>query len=139
MTSPLQQKLKITGPVVVTANRLGDGAVIYRSTDGIWTTDLATAVVVTTAPAAQELLTSALADRLEAVDPYVAPVRVTPGQGVLPGNLREQIRSSGPTVAPPGQSAILRTDHVHLRRLRPHFGRRARARVPRSGGSPPVR
>jgi len=27
MTSPLQQKLKITGPVVVTANRLGDGAV----------------------------------------------------------------------------------------------------------------
>jgi hypothetical protein len=106
MTSPLQQKLKITGPVVVTANRLGDGAVIYRSTDGIWTTDLATAAVVTTAPAAQELLASALADRLEAVDPYVAPVRVTPGQGVLPGNLREQIRSSGPTVAPPGQSAF---------------------------------
>ena len=47
MTSPLQQKLKITGPVVVTANRLGDGAVIYRSPDGVWTTDLATAAVVT--------------------------------------------------------------------------------------------
>jgi hypothetical protein len=31
---------------------------------------------------------------------------VTPGQGVLPGNLREQIRSSGPTVALPGQSAF---------------------------------
>ena len=29
MTSPLQQKLKVTGPVVITANRLGDGAVVY--------------------------------------------------------------------------------------------------------------
>ena len=28
MTSPLQQKIKITGPVVVTANRVGDGAVV---------------------------------------------------------------------------------------------------------------
>ena len=27
MTSPLQQKIKITGPVVVTANRVTDGAV----------------------------------------------------------------------------------------------------------------
>ena len=25
MTSPLQQKIKVTGPVVVTANRVGDG------------------------------------------------------------------------------------------------------------------
>jgi Protein of unknown function (DUF2849) len=106
MTSPLQQKLKITGPVVVTANRLGDGAVIYRSPDGVWTTDLATAAVVTTAPAAQELLASALADKLKAVDPYVAPVKVTPKQRVLPGNLREQIRSKGPTVALPGESAL---------------------------------
>ena len=34
MTSPLQQKLKITGPVIVTANRLGDGAVIFRVSVG---------------------------------------------------------------------------------------------------------
>jgi Protein of unknown function (DUF2849) len=106
MTSPLQQKLKITGPVVVTANRLGDGAVIYRASEGKWTTDLATAAVVTTVPAAQELLASALADKLKAVDPYVAPVEVTPEQHILPGNLRERIRSNGPTVALPGQGAI---------------------------------
>ena len=30
MTSPLEQKIKITGPVVVTANRVGDGAVVYQ-------------------------------------------------------------------------------------------------------------
>ena len=64
MTSPLQQKLKITGPVVITANRLGDGAVVYRSADGRWTKDLAAAAVVTTTPAAIELLTAALADKL---------------------------------------------------------------------------
>ncbi len=30
MTAPSQQKLKVDGPVVVTANRLSDGAVVYR-------------------------------------------------------------------------------------------------------------
>jgi hypothetical protein len=105
MTSPLQQKLKITGPVVVTANRLGDGAVVYRAADGDWTNDLAAAAVVTTAPAATELLAAALADRLRAVDPYVAPVQLTQDERVLPGNLRERIRCNGPTVALPGESA----------------------------------
>ena len=103
MTSPLQQKLKVTGPVVITANRLGDGAVVYRSSDGTWTTELAAAAVVTTTPAATELLTAALADRLRAVDAYVAPVQVSPEQGVRPGNLREWIRCNGPTIALPGQ------------------------------------
>jgi hypothetical protein len=104
MTSPLQQKLKVTGPVVVTANRLGDGAVVYRSADGSWTEDLAAAAVVTTTPAAIELLTAAASDKLRAVDVYVAPVELTPQQQVLPGNLRERIRFYGPTVAPPGES-----------------------------------
>lgn len=98
MTSPLQQKLKVTGPVVITANRLGDGAVVYRSADGSWTKDLAAAAVVTTTPAAIELLTAALADKLKAVDAYVAPVELT-AQRVQPGNLRERIRLNGPTVA----------------------------------------
>jgi uncharacterized protein DUF2849 len=102
MTSPLQQKLKVTGPVVVTANRLGDGAVVYRTAHGNWTNDLAAAAVVTTAPAAGELLAAALADKLKAVDAYVAPVEVTPQQRVIPGNLRERIRLHGPTVALPG-------------------------------------
>jgi len=106
MTSPLQQKLKIAGPVVVTANRLRDGAVIYRDADGGWTTDLASASVASTEPAARDLLAGALADKLKVVDPYVAPVKLTGEKRVLPGNLREQIRSGGPTVALPGASAI---------------------------------
>jgi hypothetical protein len=104
MTSPLQQKLKITGPVVVTANRLGDGAVVYRAANGTWTKDLAAAAVVTTTQAALELLGAAISDKLAVVDAYVAPVELTPQQQVLPGNLRERIRCSGPTVALPGES-----------------------------------
>jgi len=102
MTSPLQQKLKVTGPVVITANRLGDGAVVYRTADGTWTKDLAVAAVVTTTPAALELLAAATTEKVAVVDAYVAPVELTPQQQVLPGNLRERIRSGGPTVALPG-------------------------------------
>ena len=98
MTSPLQQKLKITGPVVITANRLADGAVIYRTVDGNWTTQLDQAAVVSTAPAAGELLAAATADDLGAVGAYVAPVRIERDGTVRPGNLRESIRLAGPTI-----------------------------------------
>jgi hypothetical protein len=98
MTSPLQQKLKIAGPVVITANRLADGAVVYRSAQAGWTTQLAQAAVATTAPAASELLSAAIADDIGAVGAYVAPVHVNPDGSVHPGNLREIIRHTGPTI-----------------------------------------
>jgi hypothetical protein len=102
MTSPLdQKKLKVTGPVVVTANRVGDGAVIYRRADGSWTTRLAAAAVVTSAAGAQDLMSGAIADDLGAVGPYVAPVKLLPGGDVRPGNLRERIRRDGPTIELP--------------------------------------
>jgi len=102
MTSPLQQKLKINGPVVVTANRLGDGAVVYRTIDDHWTTRLEQAAVVDTAPAATQLLAAAVADDIGAVGAYVAPVRRADDGGVQPGNLRETIRHAGPTAGLPG-------------------------------------
>jgi Protein of unknown function (DUF2849) len=98
MTSPLQQKIKIAGLVVVTANRVGDGAVIYRSADGDWTTALHEAVVTSDAAQARRLVDAAAADGLRAVDPYVAPVELTRDGDVLPGNLRERIRLGGPTI-----------------------------------------
>jgi hypothetical protein len=99
MTSPLQQKLKIAGPVVITANRLGDGAVVYRDADGRWTTRLAEAAVATSAPQAGALLAAANGDDRVAVGAYVAPVRVDASGGIEPGNLREGIRAGGPTFA----------------------------------------
>ena len=106
MTSPLQQKLKITSPVVVTANRLGDGAVVYRTPDGGWTTRLEQAAVVSTAPAATDLLHTAAADDIGAVGAYVAPVRIEPDGSVRPGNLRESIRQAGPSIDLPGGTGL---------------------------------
>lgn len=99
MTSPLQQKLKITGPVIITANRLGDGAVVYLAADGRWTTRLEQAAVVSTAPGAAELL--AAADDVGAVGAYVAPIQLDPDGRARPGNLREAIRHGGPTIELP--------------------------------------
>ena len=101
MTSPLQQKLKVTSPVVVTGNRLRDGAVVYRALDGEWTTRLDAALVVDTASAAAELLKAASARDIDAVGAYVAPVQVEGDGRVMPGNLRERIRHAGPTIALP--------------------------------------
>ena len=98
MTSPLQQKIKLTGPSVVTANRLGDGAVVYRTADGGWTTQMADAAVVATSAAATELLAAAKADGVRAVDVYLAPVKFERDNQILPGNLRELIRLRGPTI-----------------------------------------
>jgi Protein of unknown function (DUF2849) len=109
MTSPLQQKMKVTGPVVVTANRLADGAVIYRAADGRWTTELTTAAVVTTSEAATALLAGARADA-RIVDSYVAPVELG-AAGPRPGNLRERIRAAGPTIRLPAQAEASRA-HV---------------------------
>ena len=106
MTSPLQQKLKINGPVVVTANRVGDGVVIYRTASSCWSTDLDEAAVVNTAPAATELLGAAAADGINAVDPYVAPVERAADGRLRPGNLRECIRRLGPTIVLPTPFAV---------------------------------
>jgi hypothetical protein len=106
MTAPQEQKRKVTGPVVVTANRLEDGAVIYRTLNGDWSARLEHAAVVTTAAAAAELLAAAAADDISAVGPYVAPVRIGPDGRPEPGNLRESIRQAGPTIALPITSGI---------------------------------
>ena len=98
MTSPLDRKIKITGPVVVTANRVADGVVVYRSPDGGWTTKLEAAAVATDATLARAMIAEATADDLRAVGPYIAPVELTASGERRPGNLRELIRLSGPTI-----------------------------------------
>ena len=98
MTSPLQQKIKITGPSVITANRTWDGVVIYRTAAQGWSTDLSDAAVVRTADAARALLTEAAADDLGAIGAYIAPVEVEDAGSIKPGNLREHIRLEGVTI-----------------------------------------
>ena len=98
MTSPLQQKIKITGPSVVTANRTWDGAVIYRTAARDWSTELSDAAVVRAADAARALLAESVADDVGAVGAYIAPVEIAEDGQIKPGNLREQIRRQGVTI-----------------------------------------
>jgi hypothetical protein len=105
MTSPLQQKIKVKGSVVVTANRLTDGAVVYRTADGSWSQQLEDAAVVSTEPDATRLLKEAVADDIGAVGVYISPVQVNEGR-IEPGNLREQIRLKGLTFELPASFGI---------------------------------
>jgi hypothetical protein len=98
MTSPLEQKIRITGPSIVTANRTFDGAVIYRTASKGWSTTLSDAAIVRTAEQARALLTESVADDLGAVGAYIAPVEIKDGGKINPGNLREYIRSRGVTI-----------------------------------------
>lgn len=103
MTSPLQQKLKITGPSIVTANRTWDGIVVYRTALKGWSADLSDAAIVRNADDAKALLAEAVADDVGAIGPYIAPVQVGADGAILPGNLREQIRKAGVTIELPAQ------------------------------------
>ena len=99
MTSPLEQKkIRIVGPSMVTANRTWDGVVIYRTSRQDWSADLADAAIVRTSDEARALVTESVADDVGAIGPYIAPVEVRDGGAIMPGNLREHIRSEGVTI-----------------------------------------
>ena len=98
MTSPLEQKIKIAGPSIVTANRTFDGAVIYRTAAKGWSTTLSDAAIVRTVDEARALLVESVADDVGAVGPYIAPVEIKESGRIKPGNLREHIRSQGVTI-----------------------------------------
>src|ERR1700759_5079339 len=98
MTSPLEQKIKITGPSIVTANRTWDGAVIYRTAQQGWSAELGDAAIVRSSDDARALLAESVADYVAAVGAYMAPFLDSEGGKVEPGNLREQIRRSGVTI-----------------------------------------
>jgi hypothetical protein len=104
MTSPLQQKLKITGPSIVTANRTSDGVVIYRTPAKGWSTELSEAAVVRSADDARALWAEAIADDLGAVGSYIAPVAIGTDGSIGPGNFRETIRLRGTTFALPASA-----------------------------------
>lgn len=80
----------------VTANRLGDGAVVYLAGDETWTSDLSAAARFDD-EAAKAALETAQARATEIADAYLIDVD---DKGAPAGRetLRETIRKSGPTV-----------------------------------------
>jgi hypothetical protein len=88
---------KPKGPLVVTANRLGDGAVIYMAAAGRWSTRLEEARVAE-AVEAEALLDEAGRDAAtRVVGPYLIEVEAG-AAGPRVASLRERIRAAGPTV-----------------------------------------
>ncbi|MEP9366572.1 DUF2849 domain-containing protein [Xanthobacter sp. VNH20] len=99
MTSPLQQKLKIHGPTVVTANRLSDGVSVWLTPTYEWSERIADAAVATTSEQALDLLNRANGDENRAVGAYAAAAVLGADGKPAPANLRERIRVNGPTVS----------------------------------------
>ena len=69
-----------------------------------WSNELGEAAIVRTSDDARALLAESVADDLGAVGAYIAPVEITEGGKVEPGNLRELIRRSGVTIGLPVQA-----------------------------------
>ena len=83
----------------ITANRLGDGRVVFLGPDGGWHLFIADAVVLADGPdlKAAEAYAKAQHDARIVVEPYTIDVRIEGGAPV-PKLLRERIRAEGPTV-----------------------------------------
>lgn len=91
----------LTGTLqIVTANRLRDGAVVFLTSTGEWTSDLRRAAVARDGEGATRLLgigTVAAAEH-RIVEPYLTAV-TEDGDAVVPVSLRERIRAQGLTFA----------------------------------------
>ncbi len=86
-------------PLVLTANALLGGAVVYR-TDAGWTESLPEALVAHDEAAARALEAALAASEAsgDVVEPYLASVQLDPQGRIHPVHYRERIRAIGPTV-----------------------------------------
>ena len=84
---------------IITANRLGDGQVVYLREDDSWSERLQDAIVAETEELSQTLLVlanRAVGSRL-VIGPYLFSVAVDDGV-IRPLGRREEIRAAGPSV-----------------------------------------
>jgi predicted nucleic acid-binding protein len=83
---------------ILTANRLADGAVVYLTAAGTWTSEIARSVVAREERAAAALLARGQRDAEAAVvvGPYLIAA-LEGEEGPRAASLREQIRAAGPS------------------------------------------
>ena len=83
----------------ITANRLGDGRVVFLAADGGWVMTLDGSHLVGDGPELDEAMRYAQAqhDARIVVEPYAIDVEMVSGKPVA-ARLREHIRAMGPTV-----------------------------------------
>jgi sulfite reductase (NADPH) hemoprotein beta-component len=99
----MQAKVKTKGtaqPLVITANRLRDGRVVWLAEGGRWAEQVAHAHVFVGEAAETGLAEAAGAERAQLiVAPYAAEVTVGPA-GPVPLRARERFRADGPSIGP---------------------------------------
>jgi len=106
---------------VLTANRLGDGIVVFLDFEGAWSENIAEALAARSPDEVRQLQDRGAHDAAHnlVVEPYLMEVREA-GGSLIPIRYRERVRVSGPTilddvpgyVAPPVESgAVVRQAH----------------------------
>jgi uncharacterized protein DUF2849 len=83
---------------MVTANRLGDGAVVFLGADGRWVEHIDQGQALPDSEAEALLRIGEAATRTEVVGPYLIDVEVGADGGVTALRYRERIRAEGPSV-----------------------------------------
>jgi hypothetical protein len=86
---------------VISANRLGDGIVVYLAADNSWCELISGSVIALDETAADAMLAEAKQAEQQrvVVDPYLIDVAEVDGE-VRPTKYREFIRATGPSVRP---------------------------------------
>lgn len=99
MAAPPSRRVREAARAVVTANRLRDGAVVWRRSDGGWSIHFADAEALPS-DAAAAALEAAQRDEVArvVVGSYAIPVTAD----AQPASWKERIRAFGPSVAVPG-------------------------------------
>ena len=84
---------------VLTANRLGDGIVVFLDFEGAWNANLAEALLARTPEEVKALEDRAVWDaaRNLVVEPYLVAVREVAGR-LVPIRYRERVRVAGPSI-----------------------------------------
>jgi hypothetical protein len=84
---------------VLTANRLGDGAVVFLDCEGDWAERIGAAVIARTPEETRALEARGARDaaRNLVVEPYLVEVREEPA-GPTPLRMRERVRVAGPSM-----------------------------------------
>lgn len=87
-------------PLAITANRLRDGRVVFRTPSGSWSLDVADSAIETDEAAANAVIASvnANANEQDVVEVYAVEMNLS-GKTPRPARLREAIRALGPTIA----------------------------------------
>ena len=98
---------KVHAPVVISANCLLTGAVLYWGSEGLWCTDFAGAQVYEDLDAAA-VAVAAVTDPAAVIGVDLVPVTVS-NEVVAPRHYREAIRANGPGASVlPGERGVAR-------------------------------